>query len=62
LVTVVTAFVSVGVGNLPNKAAVGFSCRVHDRTLAVVTAHFAADKKGKYCPPPLLLHSFCMQH
>ena len=41
---------SVGVGNLPNKAAVGLACRLHDRTLALVTAHFAADKHGKERP------------
>ncbi len=37
----------VGVGNLPNKAAVGLACRLHDRSLAFVCAHFAADKHGK---------------
>ena len=42
--------VSVGVWRLPNKAAVGLACRLHDRTLALVTAHFAADKHGKERP------------
>ena len=41
---------SVGVGKLPNKAAVGLACRLHDRTIACVTAHFAADKHGKERP------------
>ena len=38
---------SMGVGRLANKAAVGLACRLHGRTLALVTAHFAADKHGK---------------
>ena len=42
--------VSVGVWRLPNKAAVGLACRLQDRTLALVTAHFAADKHGKERP------------
>ena len=37
----------MGVGRLANKAAVGLACRLHGRTLALVTAHFAADKHGK---------------
>ena len=42
--------VSLGAWRLPNKAAVGLACRLHDRTLALVTAHFAADKHGKERP------------
>ena len=41
---------SVGVGRLANKAAVGMACRLYDRTLACVTAHFAANKHGKERP------------
>ena len=28
----------------------GLACRLHGRTLALVTAHFAADKHGKQRP------------
>ena len=37
----------MGLGHLPNKAAVGLACRIYDRSMAFVTAHLAADKHGK---------------
>ena len=52
---------SVGVGHLPNKAAVGVACRVHNRRLALVTAHFAADKHGKEKPEARVRVRFCLE-
>ena len=51
--------VAVGM-DLPNKAAVGLACRIHDRTVAFVTAHFAADKHGKqHLPDRIRVSSVC---
>lgn len=36
-----------GVARAANKGAVGFAFRLYDATVAVVSCHLAADKKGK---------------
>ncbi|EWM22143.1 endonuclease exonuclease phosphatase family protein [Nannochloropsis gaditana] len=44
----VASGVSFGpMGRAPNKGFVGLSMRVHDTSLALITAHFASDKKGR---------------
>jgi len=44
----VAAGVSLGaLGHAPNKGMVGLSCRYFDVSLALVTAHFASDSKGR---------------
>lgn len=39
--------VKLGPIRAANKGMVGLSIRWHDTSLAVMTAHFASDKKGK---------------
>lgn len=38
---------NLGIARAANKGMCGLSCMYHDVTLAIVTAHFASDKKGK---------------
>tara|TARA_B100000767_G_C19355802_1_gene365738 strand:+ start:109 stop:369 length:261 start_codon:yes stop_codon:yes gene_type:complete len=37
----------VGLAHASNKGAVGAAFRMHQHTVAVVSAHLAADKKGR---------------